>query len=451
MDLKLDSRVLDAETAIIGSLCIEPQICGEVMQRLHPDDFIGAARRHVFEAAQSVYLDCRPVDAVTICAAAGAEYENLIREAMAHTPTAANWRAYADVLLEYSRLYRLQAAAMAVLNSSDLAEAKAAMSSAEMLLMDNRGKRKVSFAQGLMEFVDRQADRNPPNYLPWGVRTLDEHIYAEHGDLIILAGEPSTGKTLLAAQFAYTMALKKRRVCLYTLETSDRKLYDRMFSGIGKLPWDKIKRRTLETDQLRQLTADIGYLADKICLDITLAAGFSVADIQADALANHYDVIFIDYLQLISGPGDDGSYERVTSTSIGLHVMAQRTGITVVALSQLSRPDKKQQGRKRVRMSDLRSSGQIEQDADIIMALTLEVPDDKKGNRHLDIIKNKDGEADGFVRFAFDPVNLALRPLTSRRPSEFEPKFKPVDSQEELPFVTKDANNPEREIANADR
>lgn len=449
MDIKLDSRVLDAETAIIGSLCIEPKICGEIMQRLHPDDFISAARRHVFEAAQSVYLDCRPVDAVTICAAAGSEYEGLIREAMQHTPTAANWRAYADVLLEYSRLYRLQSAAMAVLNSTDLAEAKAAMSAAETLLMDNRGKRKVSFAQGLQEFIDRQVGA-APDYLPWGVRSLDTHLNTEAGDFVILAGEPSTGKTLLAVQFAYTMATKGKRVGIYSVETNDRKLYDRLFSGVGKLSFDKIKHHTLDSSQLTSLATDVGYYADKICFDITQAAGLTVADIQADALSNRYDVIFIDYLQIVSGPGEDGSVERVTSTSIGLHVMAQRTGITVVALSQLSRSDKKQP-RKQVRMSDLRSSGQIEQDADIIMALTLEIPDDKQSCRHLDVIKNKDGEPDGFIRFGFDSVNLALRPLTSRRPSEFEPKFKPVDSQEELPFVAKDADNAAKEATNADR
>lgn len=427
----------DAANSLVGSIIISPEIAGEVIQAVKPESLAaGSQARTVYTAIRDLFLAGKPLDPVTISNSCPAGYAQYIAEVMQITPTAAHWKAYADIVNEQAKLSSLQAGALKIVDASDLTAAKEAVSGLLGLLSVNTGGEKKSFSQGLAEFLERQAEGKTPNYLHWGIRQLDDHLFAEPGDFIILGGEPSTGKTLLAAQLAFEQAKKGLRVCIYTLETNDRKLYDRLFSGLGNIDFNKIKRRSMKKDELLEASKDIGYYADKVSFDIAPAAGWTVAEIQADAMANRYDVIYIDYLQLIAGQGEAGSYERVTATSIGLHTMSQQTGITVVGLSQLSRPDKSQKQRKRVRMSDLRSSGQLEQDADIIMALTLVNPDDKTGQRQLDVIKNKEGETDAGVRFNFDRINLALRPSSYREPPSYAPKFRelPKYQQEELPF-----------------
>lgn len=109
----------------------------------------------------------------------------------------------------------------------------------------------------------------------------------------------------------------------------------------------------------------------------------------------------------MGGTGDDGSYERTTAVSIALHTFAQRTGTTVIALSQLSRPEKG--SKRRPRLSDLRGSGQIEQDADIVMALSLKCETERSGPRFLDVLKNKEGEC-GCISLVFNPEYMRLAP-----------------------------------------
>jgi replicative DNA helicase len=136
----------------------------------------------------------------------------------------------------------------------------------------------------------------------------------------------------------------------------------------------------------------------KLPLEYIEAAGMSVREVQAIALRRKFDVIFVDYLQLLRGEGQS-RYEIVTEISVALHTLAQKFGLLVVALAQLSRPAK---GSKDTPdMASLRESGQIEQDADVIMLLYLTDPKDNRGERTLKLAKNKDGEH-AQLRFAFD-------------------------------------------------
>lgn len=218
-------------------------------------------------------------------------------------------------------------------------------------------------------------------------------MYTEPGDFVILGGYPSAGKTMLATQFAVSMA-STRRVGIFSLETRDRKLYDRIISQAAKIPFDRIKRHDLRSEDFTA-AANFGNEAERLQLDIIDAAGMSVADIQAISLVRHYNVIFIDYLQLLQGPGDK-RFEVVTNISLALHTMAGTTGITVVALAQLTRPEK---GRKNLSptMSSLRESGQLEQDADAVFLVYLDDDDEPAGDRILKIGKNKEG-GQGFIQ-----------------------------------------------------
>lgn len=283
----------------------------------------------------------------------------------------------------------------------------AAVETASECLCDSKTLRVVSWHQGLCEFYQRHADGHQPDYLRWGIRQLDERLYAERGDLIILGGLPSSGKTLLATQFAMHMARSGLRIGVFSLETSDAKLYDRMVAQTEGINFGRIKRNQMIADDYKTASTAI-QTAQRITLDVIRASGFSVADVQAVAMARRYDVIVIDYVQLLQAKGNT-RVEQVTNISLALHTMAQRAGIAVIALSQLSRPEKRPQRSRTPSMSDLRESGQLEQDADAIMILAAQ----PGGNRVLSIVKNKEGER-GAIELVFDAAHLRMAPLVSK-------------------------------------
>ena len=170
----------------------------------------------------------------------------------------------------------------------------------------------------------------------------------------------------------------------------------------------------------------------------------SVEEIRASALSRGYDVIFIDYLQLIQS-GARSRYEGVTDISIGLHQLSQSTGITVVALSQLSRPEKSGDGAKAPTMASFRDSGQIEQDADVAMLLYKE-EDTPNSRRVLHIAKNKEGEI-GKIYLAFDGQHQRLyesavdapAPRKRREPEYKQVQFYDLGSDPDDPFAQKEA------------
>lgn len=387
---------------MLGSILISPEIVGEVIQRLSQEDFGPGALGNIYAGIRSLFGRGRPIDPVTLLAEVGNEYLELLDELLQKTPTAANWEAYADIIRDAVQLGKLQAAASRIASATDLAEARKAAEKLSLLLAQRSSLRIVSFADGIREFYERQSEHRTPDYLRWNFKPLDENLFAEPGDLIILGGYPSAGKTLLAAQFAYEMATAQRqRVGIFSLETSDRKLYDRVATYAVELDFGAVKAARLSDSEL-DAVASLGAKSDRIQLDVIPASGMSPLDIRAVSLSKRYDVIFIDYLQLLNSPGRD-RYEIITNTSLALKQLGRDTGITVVALSQLSRPEK---GRRSApTLASLRESGQIEQDADIVMLLYLEDEETPSGNRTLNVAKNKDGEL-GHFRLGFYPKHM---------------------------------------------
>lgn len=369
MDVK--QTLIDAQAAVIGSVLISPEIVGDVMLRVSADDFLTPEYRHVYDAIRAQWSACQTVDVVTVLHRLGDAYRQMLVQIMADTPTAAHWEAYADVMREQARLARIKDAAAKMLDAVTLDEARAAVETASECLCDSKTLRVVSWHQGLCEFYQRHADGHQPDYLRWGIRQLDERLYAERGDLIILGGLPSSGKTLLATQFAMHMARSGLRVGIFSLETSDAKLYDRMVAQTEGINFGRIKRNQMVLDDYKTASTAI-QTAQRITLDVIRASGFGVADVQAVAMARRYDVI-------------------------------------VIALSQLSRPEKGQQRSRTPSMSDLRESGQLEQDADAIMILAAQ----PGGDRVLSIVKNKEGER-GAIELVFDAAHLRMLPAVSK-------------------------------------
>ena len=220
-----------------------------------------------------------------------------------------------------------------------------------------------------------------PVYVKTGIERLDEALHISPGDFIIIGGRPSAGKTALSLQIAASMAKQDYTVYYFSLETSKRKLGVRLMANQIYCPLDTVKNKAVSLNEIDGQAKNM-----KMPLYIRSAAGKNVAWMKAQALRKKAQVIFVDYLQLIHETGAKDRYAAITAISIALHELAQTTGIVVVALAQLNRNPSKPGATPT--NSDLRESGQIEQDADAIILLSGDNPD-----KYLfRLSKNKEGE-----------------------------------------------------------
>lgn len=263
--------------------------------------------------------------------------------------------------------------------------------------------------------MDRHSKTNPVKYLTWGLNRLNSRLYAEAGDFVVLGGYPSSGKTALALSFAWHQS-EDKRVGFFSLETREDKLFDRQVSMITEIPMGHIKRNQMSDSDWSSFVAR-GEEITRHRLDIIPAAGMSATEVMQFSKARGYQVIYIDYIQLLRADNPKTPrYEQVSQTSMVLHTLANQYGITVVGLSQLRRPDRTQK-RTAPTMSDLRESGQLEQDADVILLLYQAFPDNPSApDRDLKIAKNKEGEAAKVLQLHFEGSTQRFTAARDRRP-----------------------------------
>lgn len=392
------------EYAVIGALLIDQSGIGEVVEKLKPDAFSIKSLRDVYEAIVKLHFSGSPISAASVLNAVGADYEPIIKQSVEFAPFArSDVPFYAGVLMEQSRLGRIKATAAELAASETMEAANASMGALNGLMVTRSAVRAVSAEDAATEFCSRMTAT--PEYLAWGVPAIDGKVFAERGDLILLGGYPSAGKTLLAVQFALCLS-NTYRVGFFSLETSARKLTDRVMSHMSQIPLTKIKRRDLNDADWEAIAAASADLS-KLQFSIIEASGMSVHDIQAVSLNQRFDIIFVDYLQLINEKGKD-RYETVTNISQRLHTFSQSSGVAVIALSQLSRPEKQTGKPKPPTMASFRESGQIEQDADVAFILYPSDPDNNYSTRILKIAKNKEGEK-AKIEFDFDGATQTMR------------------------------------------
>lgn len=407
----MTDRILDAQATVLGAVLIDDSVAGEVIHRTREEDYTGHYRS-VYKAIKQVFLTGKSVDPVSVVAVLGVDYEKLLLEIMQITPTAANVNEYIQLMLEQAQLRRLREAAERLAACNSLDDARALLGKMNRTSGDRPSVRIVSMAQGIQDFYARQETK--PEFLPWGMDKLDKTVMTEKGDFIVVGGYPSAGKTALSVQMAWAQA-ETLKVGYFSLETKPEKLVDRAVAMVTGLEFGKIKRHQLGQDDWLQLKKAVVPMSERK-LTVIQAGGLAVADIQALALAGQYDVIYIDYLQLVR-PEDPrrSDFEKVSQISMDLHTMAQTTGITVVALSQLSRPEKSKEAEKAPGLHSLRQSGQIEQDADAVMLLYRENPKDSASRRCLKIAKNKEGESGGILLLDFEGKTQRFTPSDTSR------------------------------------
>ncbi|MBE6987982.1 MAG: hypothetical protein E7432_04295 [Ruminococcaceae bacterium] len=385
---------LDAQRAVLGCLIIDADLCAEgIFGAVRDEHFSDPEYRALFIKAKELYHTGK-IDRL-VFQHETPEYRNFITEIVYVTPTAHNWREYIEVLLDEYKLYQaslLREALPDMVRKNDIDTVRQKVAELNRLFEEPSAfSSPSSVGELFMEFAD-EMDREA-EYIRFGFKSLDERLYVEKGDYVVIGARPSVGKTAIALNVAHEMA-KKYKTIFFSFETSKSKLSARYFANVLGVDFGKIKQRTLSDEEKgHMLPAFAGVSSRKLYLEE--ASGSTAQEICAIALREKAEIIFVDYLGLVSGEGQS-DYERVSAISKYFHIFAQKHKVLVVLLSQLNRETTKGD---RPALVNLRDSGQIEQDADTILLLHKPKEDDRM--RELIIAKNKEGEV-GTIALDFD-------------------------------------------------
>jgi len=249
---RLDHQ-LDAENAVLGSLLIDDRIVKAAVSRVDPQDFMNATNRMIFQAIRKLFRSGEPVDAITVRDKIGSQYTNYLRELMEITPTSANWEAYASRMHEQATLERIRSLADKMLVATTLDDCRPLSADLGQLLADGRKLVAWTARDMLDDFFTSQEDPDAVEYISTGIREIDSGSYIERGDVIVIGGEPSSGKTALSLMMAYRMA-QRYKVGFFSLETDRKKVRDRTMAHVMRLSpllpvspstsWRTMARRT---------------------------------------------------------------------------------------------------------------------------------------------------------------------------------------------------------------
>ncbi|WP_232698029.1 replicative DNA helicase [Brevibacillus daliensis] len=393
-DLFLDRvppQNIEAEESVLGAVFLTKEALITAMELLRPEDFYKTSHQRIFNTMLDLYEKGEPVDLVTVTASL--QDQKLLEETggvvyltslASSVPTAANIGYYAKIVEEKSLLRRLIRTATKIANDGYGREDEVGeiIADAEKYILEIAQNRNsggfIPIRDALMETYERieflSQRKGDVTGIPSGYPDLDKMTAGfQRSDLIILAARPSVGKTAFALNVAQNVAARANEtVAIFSLEMSASQLVQRMICAEGNLDASRMRSGALEEDDWQKLTMAIGTLA-KAPVYIDDTPGITVQDIRAKCRRLQTEkglgMILIDYLQLISGRGKgDNRQQEVSEISRTLKGIARELNVPVIALSQLSRSVEQRQD-KRPMMSDIRESGSIEQDADIVAFL----------------------------------------------------------------------------------
>lgn len=407
---------LDAQYSVIGSALIDSQVVPKIISETTERDFTGPCLA-VYQAIRQVFMSGSVVDPVSVGAVVGSQYRDFMLQVMEITPTAAHVDRYIQLCKQQARILAVRDLAGQLMSEENPDTIRSVLEQANGIMVENQGRRIHNMSDALRSFMDRHSGE--VRYLSWPFKEFGNRLFSEPGDFIILGAEPSVGKTALALQCAWHWS-RSMKVGFFSFETSTEKLFDRLMASLVDLDMRSIKNNDLRQKDWERVCAAATEIP-KRKLDLVQAAGMTAADIRSRILEHGYQIVIIDYLQLVASKGGN-RYEQVTNISIDLHNMAQSLGVTVMALSQLSRSDDD----RKPRNSDLRESGQLEQDADVIIMLKLQKQTNPTGPRELYVTKNKEGEL-FMMLLAFDGKHQRFvkarvdgTPLPGKKPPEVD-------------------------------
>lgn len=429
-DFRIPPHDLVAEQSVLGAVFIAPDTIISLADELVPDDFYKPANKIVFKTMLSLFKKGEPIDATTMVSALTNQGDiskiggmNYVVELVNSTPTSKNVEHYAKLVKEKATLRKVIADLSESLSSAYQGDVSISdiISKTEKSMLDISNQNTGTGFRNVADILDTHMQmvetRSQTDGFVTGLSTgfvgLDKITTGLHeGNLIILAARPAMGKTALALNIAkYVATMERKPSIIFSLEMSAEELIERMVASEGMVPGYHLKTGNLSTDEWKRLVQAQSNLYDTpIFVDDT--AGIRISEIRSNArkLAQEMGdlgVIIIDYLQLITGAKGENRQQIVSEISRELKILAKDLRVPVIALSQLSRSVEQRQD-KRPMLSDLRESGSIEQDADIVAFLyrdayyQKEHADSQEANNVTELIleKNRHGSL-GTVKLYF--------------------------------------------------
>ena len=411
-DARVPPQSLEAEQSVLGALLLDKEAIVAVADFLQGEHFYKDGHRLIFEACLALYEERQPIDLVTVTEMLKAK--KLLRkvggsaylgELVNVVPTAAHIEEYGQIVkAHYIRRELIRVGAeLADLGFDEATETGKLMDTAEQKIfgVSQRHLRQafVPIKQALAESFDRLDELHKSasglRGVPTGFKDLDDALAGmQASNLLILAARPGLGKTSLALNMAQSVAVEaKLPVGFVSLEMSREELLDRLLVAQADIDAWKLKTGKLDEDDFTKLSDAMGVLAEApLFVDDT--PGVSVLEMRTKArrlmAEKGLKLIVVDYLQLVRGRGLENRVQEVTEISQGLKNLARELKVPVLALSQLSRAVE-QRGSKQPQLADLRESGSIEQDADVVMFLYREDEENLESIK-LWIAKHRNGQ-----------------------------------------------------------
>lgn len=426
---------MEAEQSVLGSMLIDPRCIPAVMEMLRQEDFYSESHQRLYEAIQRMFLEGRSVDPVTVLdelKGMGLREQfprEFLLQLVEMTPHAANVEDYAKIVRSKSMLRELQqvGAEIVELTRAEEDDADTVADLAEQKVYAVRQGREIqgltplnSAIQEVYANLDELASSGGklPG-LPTGFSMLDQYIGGlNKSDLILLGARPGMGKTAIALNMAMSAARKSgKTVVIFQLEMSSAQLATRLLSSEGMIDSKKLRMGNLSDDdwqRMAEATQSLGGM--KVLIDEN--SGITVPEMQAKCRrVNDLGLIVIDYLQLMHAPRrTDNRVQEVAEISRSLKIMAKELNVPVLCCCQLSRGPEGRQD-KRPMLSDLRESGSIEQDADIVLFIYRDDYYNTDGDNHnaaeLIVAKNRHGET-GKIDLQWMGQYTAFLPLDTR-------------------------------------
>jgi replicative DNA helicase len=434
-NLRTPPANVDAEKALLGAIILKPDVMHDVSVTVFPESFYADKHRKIYEAISKIFTKGDPIDSVSVAT----ELKNMeqldrvggpsyITELIETVPAAGNATYYANQVMDKSTLRNLIHAAddIAEIGYSDPESIDEALDQAEKKVFQATQAPSAqkfrpigtALSEAWERFENLSANPETKRGVPSGFTALDNVLAGfQKSDLIILAARPSMGKTTFALDLARNAALiHGASVGIFSLEMSDQQLVDRMLAAEAGVDSWKLRTGRLSNDSEYEALQEAMNKLHKAPIHIIDEAAMNIVKMRSAArrLKNEYglDMLIVDYLQLMSPTltkNSDSMVQQVTEISRSLKILAKEMDIPVVALSQLSRAVEQRGGKPR--LSDLRDSGSIEQDADVVMFIHREdkMNKDKEAERpniaEILVEKHRNG-AVGMAELYFDDKHV---------------------------------------------
>lgn len=441
---RIQPQDLVAEKSLLGAIIISDAVLPEILTVIRPDDFYEERHREIFAAMVNLYDQHKPVDLLTLTNelkqtkklkdVGGAVY---LTELSNFVPVASHAKAYADIIEKMSTRRKLIRAGTEIANKAyeDDAEAGELIGVAEKQLFEVSNKIVKSDYQAMGDLLADAFDRIEELHknkgalrgLKTGFRDLDKKTAGfQKGDLVIIGARPAMGKTTFAQNLAYNIAsINKKGVLFFSMEMAANEIIDRMISDVSGVDNWKMRTGNLTDEEFSRIGDALGEM-DEIPIYIDDTSSMTIVELRNKARRALHDhdigIVIVDYLQLIQGSDryKGNRVQEVTEISRGLKILARELEIPVVALAQLSRSVTGRDDPRPV-LSDLRESGSIEQDADLVMFLHrpdyYRQNDDNYEETHITellVAKHRHG-AVGKIELYFHPELLRFMSLDKTR------------------------------------